>query len=150
MFLLSVVFLLGVNIVGKPNRQDEERFAKIQDRIYKTTPEGREILKKNQKMKPEVNERLSSKNLEDSVLGYSQKAGKDKIYPIGWAASEKNVRAGSEKKGNRWRINFYFQDIQKQYLTAEWEYNKETGQLYPFEFQNAPLFWAKPKRKVRN
>jgi hypothetical protein len=106
--------------------------------------------KKNQKMKPEVNERLSSKNLEDSVLGYSQKAGKDKIYPIGWAASEKNVRAGSEKKGNRWRINFYFQDIQKQYLTAEWEYNKETGQLYPFEFQNAPLFWAKPKRKVRN
>jgi hypothetical protein len=141
-FLLSMVCLPGGSNAGNPKRQDEDRLAKIQKHIFDTTPEGLEILKKVQKMKPEVNERLSSKNLEDSVFEYSQKPGNDKIYPIGWSASL--------KISGHWKINFYFQDFQEQYLTAEWEYNKETEQLYPFEFRNAPMFWDKSKRRTRN
>jgi len=141
-FLLSMACLQGGSNAGNPKRQDEERFAKIQDSIYKTTPEGREILKKVQQIKPEVNERLSGKTLEQIVTENSQKQGNDKIFPIGWVATQ--------KVQNCWKIGFYYQDFWKQYLYAEWEYDQKTGKLYPFEFQNAPMFWDKSKRKVRN
>ena len=91
-------------------------------------------------MKPQVNERPSRKTLEQSILAYIQKQGNEKIYPVGWSASLKI-------SGN-WKINFYFQDFQERYVTAEWEYNKETDQLYPFEFHSAPMFWERSKRKV--
>jgi hypothetical protein len=142
-FLLTVVCLAEQSVVGYLRIQDAEKLASIQERISKTTPEGLKILRKVQKMKVEVNERLSGKTLEKMVKDYLRKQGNNKIYPIGWSASKKIIE-------NRWRIHYYFQDYREQYITAEWEYNEKTEELYPFEFQTAPLFWTPLKRKVRN
>ena len=45
----------------------------------------------------------------------------------------------------RWRILLYYKDWQKEYQTAEWEYNPETNRLYPFERENAPGFFSLEK-----
>jgi hypothetical protein len=111
----------------------DPKLAAIEDRVKKTTPEGNQMVEKIKAMKPEVNDQVSGKSLGEIIDEYSKNKGIYNILPIGWEASE--------KKNKRWKLVFNYQDWQKQYLAAEWEYNPETNKLYPFEFDNAKGFW---------
>ena len=112
--------------------------AAIQDRIDKTAPEGKQMIEKVLAMKPEVNDQPAGKTLGEIVDNYAKNNAEYNIKPIGWEASLK-------KSSGRWKIAFNYQDWQKQYIMAEWEYNPETKKLYPFEFQNAKEFWVAPE-----
>jgi hypothetical protein len=143
---LLLVLVLSVLIVGcaekpapvKPAGQKDPRIAALEERINNTTPEGKAIVEKAQSMKPVVNEVTSTKTLKEIVDDYAQNKGAYNINPIGWEASQKKPLPG-EKTG-RWKVLFHYQDWQKQLLSAEWEYNPESNQLYPFEKTNAPQF----------
>ena len=138
------VLLLLVACDHKPGpvakAQKDPKIAAIEDRISKTTPEGKEIIEKVKKMKPEVNEQLSTKTLREMVDHYEKEMGAYNITPIGWEASQKKLLPGS--KAARWKVAFSYQDWQKQVLTAEWEYNADTNKLYPFEKENAVGFFS--------
>lgn len=141
--LIIVLLLLGMVGCGekpkeattKPVAAADPKRAEIQSKIDKTTPEGKEMIEKVKAMKPEVNEQVSAKTLGEIVDNYTNNMGNLGIKPIGWESSQK-------KTTNNWKIVFYFQDYNNQYLNAEWEYNPETKKLYPFEFQQAPTFWT--------
>ena len=120
--------------------QKDPKIAAIEDRISKTTPEGKEIIEKVRAQKPEVNEQLSTKTVGEMVDEYAKNKGAYNISSIGWEASQKKLLPG-EKEG-RWKVVFNYQDWQKQLLAAEWEYNLDTKKLYPFEKDNAPGFWS--------
>lgn len=119
-------------VTSKANK--DPKIAAIEDRISKTTPEGKQIIAKVQAMKPEVNEQVSTKTLTEMSDQYSKDMGAYNISPIGWEASQ--------KKSGRWKVAFNYQDYQKQFLTAEWEYDAATNKLYPFEKDNAPGFFS--------
>ena len=125
-------------VTAKANK--DPKIAAIEDRIAKTTPEGKQIIAKAQAMKPEVNEQLSTKTLTEIADDYSKNKGAYNISPIGWEASQKKLLAG--EKSGRWKVAFSYQDWQKQVLTAEWEYNADTNKLYPFEKENAVGFFS--------
>ena len=118
----------------------DPKIAAIEDRVAKTTPEGKAIIEKAQAMKPSVNGQVSTKTLAEMVDEYAKTKGAYNITPIGWEAGQKKLLA-SEKKG-RWKVAFGYQDWQKQVLVAEWEYNADTNELYPFEKDNATGFWS--------
>lgn len=124
---------------AKPAGKDP-KIAAAEDKISKTTPEGKAMIEKVQAMKPEVNEQVSGKTLKEIVDDYAKNKGAYNISIIGWEASQKKPLAG-EKTG-RSKIVLHYQDYQKQILAAEWEYNPETNKLYPFETTNAPQFWT--------
>lgn len=130
-------------VTAKANK--DPRIAAIEDRIAKTTPEGKQIIAKAQEMKPEVNAQLSGKTLSEMVDQYAKNMGAYNISPIGWEASQKKLLPG--EKSGRWKIAFSYQDYQKQLLTAEWEYNADTNKLYPFEKDNAPQFFGEAEDK---
>ncbi|HSB12671.1 MAG TPA: hypothetical protein VLM38_24490 [Blastocatellia bacterium] len=138
------VLLLMVGCEHKPapvaRAAKDPKIAAIEDRIAKTTPEGKAIIEKVQAMKPAVNGQLSTKTLAEMVDEYSKTKGAYNITPIGWEAGQKKLLA-TEKKG-RWKVAFGYQDWQKQVLVAEWEYNADTNELYPFEKDNAVGFWS--------
>jgi hypothetical protein len=142
--ILALVFLL-IGCDQKPptqvaKAQKDPKIAAVEDRINKTTPEGKTIIEKVKTLKPEVNEQLSGKTLDEMVDEYAKNKGAYNITPIGWEASQKKLLAG-EKQG-RWKVVFNYQDWQKQLLAAEWEYNADNSKLYPFEKDNAPGFYA--------
>ena len=120
--------------------QGDVKLAVILQRISKTTPEGIKIIEKIQGMKPEINDKLSTKTLIDIIEGYLFDCGDKCINPIGWEASEKKPSPGEPV--SRWKITFHYQDSSKEYQEAEWEFNSETDKLYPFEFKNARQFYA--------
>jgi hypothetical protein len=125
----------------------DPKIAAIEERISKTTGEGKQVIEKVQGMKPEVNEQLSGKTLAEMVDHYAKDMGAYNLTPIGWEAAKKKSLPG--EKGGRWKIAFDYFDYSKQLLTAEWEYNSDTTKLYPFEKVNAPGFWeaAAPGKK---
>jgi len=123
--------------------QNDERLRAFLESISKTTAEGSKVLDHVQGMKPELNETPSTMTLIDVVQNYAFNMGAYNITIIGWAASRKKVLPG-EMLG-RWRILLYYKDWQKEYQTAEWEYNPETNRLYPFERENAPGFFSLEK-----
>lgn len=125
-------------VTAKANK--DPKVAAIEDRISKTTPEGKQIIAKVQAMKPEVNEQVSMKTLSEMSDQYSKDMGAYNISPIGWEATQKKLLPG--EKSGRWKVAFSYQDYQKQFLTAEWEYNADTNKLYPFEKDNAPGFFS--------
>jgi hypothetical protein len=139
-----IILLLPLLMVGcsekpkeakaKPEVAADPKRAPIQEKIDKTTPEGKEMIEKVKAMKPEVNEQVSALPLGEIVDDYAKNKGSFNIKPIGWEASQ--------KKNNNWKIAFHFQDYNNQYRDAEWEYNPETKKLYPFEFDQAPTFWT--------
>jgi hypothetical protein len=137
-----VLLLIGCD--HKPTQvakaQKDPKIAAIEDRISKTTTEGKAVIDKAKAMKPEVNEQLSTKTLDEMVEEYAKNKGAYNINPIGWEASQKKLLPG-EKQG-RWKLVFNYQDWQKQLLAAEWEFNSDTNKLYPFEKDNAPGFWS--------
>jgi hypothetical protein len=128
--------------------QKDPKIAAIEERISKTTADGKEMIEKVKAMKPEVNEQLSAKTVGEMVDKYTKEMGAAyNITPIGWEASQKKLLPG--EKAGRWKIVFNYQDYQKQLLAAEWEYNSDTKKLYPFEEHNAPGFYegAAPQGK---
>jgi hypothetical protein len=137
-----VLLLIGCDHKPTPvaTAQKDPKIAAIEDRISKTTAEGKATIDKVKTMKPEVNEQLSTKTLDEMVEDYAKNKGAYNINPIGWEASQKKLLPG-EKQG-RWKVVFNYQDWQKQLLAAEWEYNSDTNKLYPFEKANAPGFWS--------
>jgi hypothetical protein len=124
----------------KTQSSDDPKLAAIKASVAKTTPEGKAVIDKIQGMKPEVNSQPSAKPLRDIVEDFSKNKAQYNITPIGWEATQKVKRA--EEKAGRWKVLFHYQDFQKQYLMAEWEYNPETDKLYPFDTKNAAEFWT--------
>jgi hypothetical protein len=118
----------------------DPKIAAIEDRIAKNTPEGKDIIEKVKVMKPEVNEQLSTKTLQEMVTHYEKEMGAYNIVPIGWEASQKKLLKGAQTA--RWKVAFSYQDWQKQLLTAEWEYDADAKKVYPFEKDNAPQFYS--------
>ena len=125
---------------GKSAPKDP-KMAAIQERIDKTPPEGKQMIEKALAMKPEVNGQPAGKTLGEIADNYAKNNAEFNIKPIGWEASQ--------KKSGRWKIAFNYQDWQKQYLYAEWEFNPESNNLYPFELQNAKEFWVAPETPAK-
>src|SRR5882672_2407186 len=137
---LAAMLLGGCSHSAGPTKSaapKDPKMAAIQERIDKTPPEGKQMIEKVLTMKPEVNDQPAGKTLGEIVDNYAKNNAEYNIKPIGWEASQ--------KKSGRWKIAFNYQDWQKQYLLAEWEYNPESSKLYPFEFQNAKEFWVAPE-----
>lgn len=141
-----IILLLTVMMAGcgdKPSqpaaaaksKADDPKRAKFQEAIDKTTPEGKDMLEKIKAMKPLVNEKVAAQTLGEITDTFATKNGEYNTKPIGWAASQK----GTTKN---WKVVYYYQDYQGQYNAAEWEYNPDSKQLYPFEFTNAPTFYT--------
>lgn len=144
--IISVVavLLLLIGCDSKPapvaKAAKDPKIAAIEDRISKMTGEAKQVVEKAQKMKPEVNEQLSTKTLAEMVDHYAKDMGAYNLTPIGWEAVQKKPVAG--EKSGRWKVAFNYFDYGKQLLTAEWEYNPDTNKLYPFEKENAKGFWS--------
>lgn len=142
--VVAVLVLLMTACDHKPapvaRTQKDPKIAAVEERIAKTTPEGKEIIEKVQAMKPEVNEQVSTKTVAEMVDDYAKNKGAYNITSIGWEASQKKLLPG--EKAGRWKVVFNYLDWQKQLLAAEWEYNSDTKKLYPFEKTNAPGFWS--------
>ena len=119
---------------AKAKADKDPKVAAAEEKINKTSPEGKEIIEKVKAMKPEVNEQVSTKTLNEIVDNYAKNMGNYNITPIGWEASK--------KKTERWKVVFHYQDYQKQYLAAEWEYDPQANKIYPFEMENARGFWT--------
>jgi hypothetical protein len=138
------VLLLLIACDHKPapvaKAQKDPKIAAIEERISKTTPEGKEIIEKVKAMKAEVNEQLSTKTLKEMGDHYEKEMGAYNITSIGWEGSQKKLLPGA--KSPRWKVAFSYQDWQKQLLVAEWEYDADTKKVYPFEKDNAPQFWS--------
>jgi hypothetical protein len=139
-----MLLLLVVACEKKPapaaRTQKDPKIAAIEERIAKTTPEGKAVIEKVLVMKPEVNEQISTKTLQEMVDDYAKNKGAYNITSIGWEAAQKKLLPG--EKAGRWKVVFDYQDWQKQLLAAEWEFNSDTKKLYPFEKDNAPGFWS--------
>ena len=86
----------------KAQSDKNPKIAAAEDKIGKTTPEGKAIIEKVQAMKPEVNEQQSTKTLKEMVDDYSQNKGAYNITPIGWEASQKKPTQG--EKSGRWKV----------------------------------------------
>ena len=135
-----VALLLFVACSSKPGpvkatAAKDPKIAAIEDKIQKTTPEAKEMVEKIKAMKPEVNDQVASKTLGEIVDDYAKNKGTYNINVIGWEASKKN-------SNGRWKALLHYQDWQKNFLVAEWEYNPQSNKLYPFEVTNAPTFWT--------
>lgn len=149
MVKITAVVALALLLIGceqKPapvaTTSKDPRLSAIEDRIAKTTAEGKKAIEKAKSMKPEVNEQVSAKTLGEMEQHYEKEMGAYNISFIGWEASKKKPVAG-EKTG-RWKIVLDYFDYNKQLLAAEWELNEETNKLYPFEKVNAPGFYEAP------
>jgi hypothetical protein len=135
--LIILFLMLGCGQKPGPIKAKADKDPKVvaaEEKINKTSPEGKEIIEKVKAMKPEVNEQVSTKTLNEVVENYAKNMGNYNITPIGWEASK--------KKTERWKVVFYYQDYQKQFLAAEWEYDPQANKIYPFEMENARGFWT--------
>lgn len=143
--LMILLVLIGCHDkpapAGKAAAKDP-KIAAAEEKISKTTPEGKAMIEKVQAMKPEVNDQVSGKTLKEIVDDYANNKGAYNITIIGWEASQKKPRAG--EKAGRWKVVLHYQDYNKQPLAAEWEYIPETNTLGVFETVNAPQFWSQP------
>jgi len=145
--LVMILLVLGGCLekpapAGKSAAAKDPKVAAAEDKISKTTPEGKAMIEKVQVMKPEVNEQVSGKTLKEIVDDYATNKGAYNITIIGWEGSQKKPRTG--EKDGRWKVVLHYLDYNKQPLAAEWEYNPETNTLGPFELINAPQFWSQP------
>src|SRR5688572_3003655 len=104
---LSLITLLLVSLMfgcgekpketrGKPEVASDPKRTQIQEKIDKTTPEGKEMIEKVKAMKPEVNEQVSALPLGEIVEDYAKNKGSFNIKVLGWEASQ--------KKTNNWKV----------------------------------------------
>lgn len=139
-YLIIMFLMVGCGQKPGPLKAKASKDPKItaaEEKISKTSPEGKEIIEKVQGMKPEVNEQASAMTLKEKVEDYTKNKGDFGITPIGWEASKK-------KTTERWKVLLYYQDWQKQLQAAEWEYDPKAEKVYPFELTNAPVFFESP------
>src|SRR5262249_17910661 len=108
--------------------------APVREAIRGTTTEANAIIEKVKALKPIVNATESRLTLGNLVDKAAQEKGDSSLTPIGWEASK--------KLNGRWRIVLRYKDHLQANQAAEWEYNSETDQVYPFDLQNAPRFWS--------
>ena len=134
MLIVLVVVACDKKAAPAARTQKDPKIAAVEDRVAKTTPEGKAVIETVLAMKPEVNEQVSTKTLQEMVDDYAKNKGAYNINSIGWEASQ--------KKTGRWKVVFNYQDWQKQLLAAEWEYDSTAKKVYPFERDNAPGFWS--------
>ncbi|SRR5260370_42622759 len=138
--LLVVGMLCSPSLQAGPVQDEDPALQRIKETIEKTTPEGKETIERVRRMLPEVNGQVSAQPLERLIEVFAKERGERNLTPIGWTAAI--------KRSGRWKILFYYQDFDKQYKAAEWEYNPEEVSLYPFDLINATQFWAgTPDRK---
>src|SRR5215471_13994575 len=109
--------------------------------IAATSPEGLAVIEEAKGKAPEIHSSRSAKRLGDAVDDFINARGNANIDPIGWSAV-KNPQG-------RWTISFYFKDARRKYLEATWEYNQDTGVLFPSEFTNATKFWVRRSANKR-
>jgi hypothetical protein len=149
MMRLCAVVLLLVSFVACGDRPQDARpkatakdpkFTAVEDRIAKTTPEGKQIIEKAKGMKQEVNGQISGKTLGEMIDDYSQNKGAYNIIPIGWEASLKS-------SNQRWKLIFNYRLYNNELQAAEWEYDPKADKIYPFDKENAAIFWSAPDAK---
>jgi hypothetical protein len=153
-----IIVLLSIGCGGKPGpakarAEKDPKIAAVEEKVNKTSAEGKQVIEKVKGMKPEVNDQPSSVTLGEKVDKFAKDMANYSITPIGWEASQKAVRKddkGQNEKVGRWKIIFHYQDYQKNLLAAEWEYNPNSEKLYPFEKVNAPGFWDAPTEPAKD
>lgn len=129
---------------AKPKAPPKDpKIAAIEDRVAKTSPEGKQIIEKVKGMKQEVNGQQSGKTLSEVADDFAQNKEPYNITAIGWEASQKAATA-------RWKIIFNYKTYSDELLAAEWEYDPKADKLYPFEQKNAPTFWTAPEQKAQD
>jgi hypothetical protein len=139
--VVALVFLVGcgdkVQQQGpaRPKTAKDPKIAAIEERIAKTSEEGKQMVEKIRAMKPEVNGQPSAKPLGEIIDDYAQNKGAYNITPLGWEASLKATN-------QRWKLVFNYKTYSDEILAAEWEYDPKEGKLYPFDLKNAPTFWT--------
>ncbi|HEU4390766.1 MAG TPA: hypothetical protein VFV34_23375 [Blastocatellia bacterium] len=119
---------------------EDPKLKSLKDAVAKMTPEEQAVVEKVKGMKPEFNGMPSGRTLAEEVNDYATQKGAFNISVIGWVASRKSA-AGREK---RWRILLHYQNYTKQFVTAEWEYDPDTNKVYPFDQEQARIFWSAP------
>ena len=120
---------------AKPKPENDPKRVAFQKNIDSTNQEGKDMIEKIKAIKPLVNDKIAAKPLGEIADDFATKNGDYNTKPIGWAASQKVT-------SKNWKIVYYYQDYTGQYNAAEWEYNIETKQLYPFELVLAPTFYT--------
>jgi hypothetical protein len=124
---------------------EDPKLKALKDAVAKMTPEEQAVVEKIKGMKPEFNTMPSGRPLSEEVDEYATKKGAFNISVIGWVASRKTA-AGREK---RWKVLLHYQDYKKQFVTAEWEYDPETNKIYPFDQEQARIFWSQPPPETK-
>lgn len=119
---------------------EDPKLKSIKDAVAKMTPEEQAVVEKVKGMKPEFNGMASKRTLAEEVDEYATQKGAFNISVIGWVASRKTA-AGREK---RWKVLLHYQDYNKRFVTAEWEYDPDTNKIYPFDQEQARIFWSAP------
>ena len=141
LFSLALLLLLAgckdTPVQTNTKAQKEPKLAAAEESIARTTPEGKKILEKILGMKPEINGQKSTKTLSAIIDDFAKNKGSFNITSVGWDASQ--------KKNGRWKTVFHYQDYNKVLVDAEWEYNPETNNLYPFDKENAKQFFSVEK-----
>jgi|ERR1700733_308048 hypothetical protein len=137
----AAILLAGVAACGdKPAPsapaapKEDPQITAIKAAVSKTTPDEKAILDKCLALNPEVNGQAAAMPLGDIVNDSATNKSDYNIRILGWEAHVKSNK--------RWKILLHYQDYQKKFLVAEWEYNPETNKVYPFEVKNAPQFWT--------
>jgi hypothetical protein len=139
--LLLLVGCGGTQEAAKPKTPPKDpKIAAIEDRVAKTSPEGKQIIEKVKGMKPEVNGQPSGKTLNEIIDDYALTKAAYNITPLGWEASQKAANG-------RWKVVFNYKTYSDELLAAEWEYDPKTDKLYPYDTKNAPGFWSAPEKK---
>lgn len=130
---------------AKSQAAEDPKIKAVKDSIAKMTPEETAVVEKVKAMKPELNGLASGRPLSEEINDYATTKGAFNIIPVGWTASRKTA-SGREK---RWKVIFNYQDFKKQFVTAEWEYDPDTNKVYPFDQENARIFWSNPPQETK-
>ncbi len=129
--------LFGVRLEGveqdQSQRREDKEMAAILKAISKTSPEGKQIIEKAQYLCPEVNGIKSAWPLIVSVNDYTSNKGAYNLHPVGWEAFQ--------RPNERWRVVFHYRTYNDELMSAEWEYDPESGKLYSID-KNAAAFWS--------
>jgi len=126
---------------AKTNAQEDLDLAIITERIARTSPQGLEVIEKIRRLMPEVQSHRSGKTLGEAIDDWSNGRGQFLIHPVGWEALTNST--------GHWTLFFYFRDEEQKYYKAGWEYNNDTGVLFPIEFTNATKFWVRRSENKR-
>jgi len=138
MIKIYMLAFLAFHLLAGPGQEEQ-----IRARIAATSSEGLEVIEKAKKRAPQMHANQSAKTLGDAVADCINGRGQAHADPIGWSAVKNSE--------GRWTVSFFFKDEKHKhkYLEAAWEYNQDTGVLFPAEFVNATKFWVRRSENKR-